>query len=236
MIVCGAAAHASITFGTCWLTNETVGPQTTLTVSVSPVGGTGHVLLAYSRAGSGSSITFSDIHNTWNPAGAFYSFGGGNVSQTGLALNVTGGTYTLTATFSGSVGYASVGACEISGLLSSGVLDTAMESNTTSGTGLTVTSPSFNTAAASEIVVGIGSAGESNGTFVVGLIGANTPTLASPVANDMGLEYTTFSTVQTGITGTLNLSPSSYFGLTMVGLKASAAATSVGCDMSNTCN
>lgn len=235
IVLAVAPCRAAITFGTCWATNQTVGPQTSLSVSVSPVGGTGHVLVAYARSGGGTSIAFSDIHNTWNPAGTFFSLSGVVFSQVGYVQNVTGGTYALTATFSGSEGFAAVGACEISGLLSSGALDVGTESNATSGTGTSVTSPSFNTASSSEIVLGWGSAA-AIGTFSVGLIGGITPTLASGTPDVAGLEYAVFSSTHSAITASMNFTPSANFGLTTFALKATASAASVGCDMSQTCN
>jgi hypothetical protein len=122
------SAGAGGTLGTCWGTNQQSGSATTITQSITPIGGSGHVLIAMSRSGTSlTSIAFTDNSgsNTWaNLASLTGAIQGTSLySQAAYAANIAAGSYTVTATFGTTQQFRGIYVCEISGLVTSGVLD-----------------------------------------------------------------------------------------------------------------
>jgi len=88
---------------------------TTQTCTRTVTAGNALIALA-SGIGSAANVTFSDGVNTWTTATTVTPLGGGfQCSATGIALNVAGGSTTVTATFDASVHHSFVILIEVSG-------------------------------------------------------------------------------------------------------------------------
>jgi hypothetical protein len=186
--------------GSCFGTNEQGGSATTVTVSVNPTGGSGHILIAFA-SGAGpqfsgpiiSSISFTDNSgsNTWNNLTNTLSYTGTALySALGYASNVVAGPYTLTATFSGSTPFRSVFACEFSGLATSSVLDASAPGIQTGGGTATAYAGTISTTG-NDLVFQAVRAVNSTSTFAAGTMGiTQTITTAGTdppfVAGDVG--------------------------------------------------
>ena len=121
----------------CWGTNSVAGSAGTITVAVTPTGGTGHSLVSVASSGTNTTDTWSDNSgsNSWATISALTA----NHSPNGWAQdahsdNAVGGSYTVTVTFGVNATFRAVTVCEISGLISVSPLDTtASTANATAG-------------------------------------------------------------------------------------------------------
>lgn len=190
---------------TCWNTSS-ASAGTALTLPVSPVGGSGHVLMLIEQGGtstSGATYTFTITDNsssgqTWSnlSTSAIQSSKGGgtlygyyNVSY---AVNIAAGAYTLTFT-TPNLTYRSIIACEISGVQSSSAMDSsALAYNVGTTTAAAVTTSISTTS--NDFLVAMDLTG--NGTFVAnganyGGTGTVTTLSSDPpfVAGDVGKKF-----------------------------------------------
>jgi hypothetical protein len=135
----------------CWSTAENSGGSATTVTAVTPTGGSGHILIGFTRWGSNLSdtVTFSDNSgsNTWTAI-----VNGGNkttnvAAAEGYVQNPAGGTYNVTFTYSSNTSYRSGSVCEFSGLATSSSLDASSYSNSQSVPGEASTSTTMVAAA-----------------------------------------------------------------------------------------
>lgn len=230
------------TVGTCWGVNNNSGTSSTVTLSISPVGGSGHYVIAFARASqSGSSpitgIAFNDGNAYTNMLPVFVNSStqaahSNLISQGAYLANATGGTRTLTVTFSGTTAqYYSVYACEVSGL--SGTDGPAQFTSNGTVAGGTEMGTALITSQANDFVFTGGTVGSTSATITAGLMdGTLTVTTLSSdppfaAATDVGKEV--FATTACDH---LNGVQDCFMGLTMgvitaVGSAHSATVTSV---------
>ncbi len=103
---------------------------------------------------------------------------------------------------------------EYAGVASSNPLDAFAFGNNSSGATVGRTS-AFSTSKAGLVVVFM-TTDHTNGTFSAGAIGSHTATLRTSHDTDGGLEDTTFSSLQSNITASMNFSASNHL-ITMAG-------------------
>lgn len=206
---CSAFAQ---TPGTCWAVNENASSVASVTVAATPTGGSGHVLVAYARSGGSTTYTFSDTSgsNIWSAIGSVT--GNSNVfAQPGYSANPVGGSYNVTITFGANQSFSAFTVCELSGLVSSSVLDTGVTTVTSTCSFTTsCTSGAFSTTGTNKDMVLYLVTASSTSGYAVGAIGGTTATSITTVANDQFWEYVPFSVAKSSITaaasnsGTLN--------------------------------
>jgi hypothetical protein len=174
MFSAGFKTTGTVPSPTCWGTNQG-GSMSTISVAVTPTGGSGHILVALARStipGALTNITFSDGNNTWiNLFGAPQGAQAANMQLMGsYAINVVGGSYTITADFGQSINGPSIYACEFSNIVTASPLD---------GVGVPfqqfVSTPAasggFFTTVANDLVVAMGTDDSTTTTWTAGPIG-----------------------------------------------------------------
>lgn len=164
--------------GTCVGTNDIAATATTITQAITPTGGSGHLIFAFARTGTATTITFSDNSgsNTWanvlaapvGPGGT----GAAPVTQMGYVLSAVGGSYTITATFGASAAFRSIFACEVSGISTSNALDASVGQFINSAVSTFIATDPITTTA-NDFVVQAGSVAGTSNTFSAGKIGTS---------------------------------------------------------------
>lgn len=147
------------------------------------------------------------------------------------STNITGNAANIVTCHFAASAFDGVVVLYLAGAATSSALDTQF-TTTTPVTATTVTSDSFNTSGANEMVVAFSASSNGGFTFTVGSIGGSTATLnkTSAAANtgNVAGESLAFATAQTGITASIG-STSSQTGFYIVGgsfKPAGAGATS----------
>ncbi len=222
-------ANPSTHFVGCWGTGEQAGSATTVTVSVSPTGGTGHALIAFARSGGSTltSIVLSDNSgsNTWGMFGSLLIPSDDlGAAQSGGAHDVAGGTYTVTATYNPTITFRSITVCELDDMASASILDTMAECFVPETSQDDVcTTGAFTTTNANDTILTMATVTCTSCTQSVGPVGANTPEqVSSGVANNMGVHHTEFSSTQSSITSTMNSSTNNGWMMVALALKHAA--------------
>lgn len=133
------SAGSGGTLGSCWTGSNSGGPS--VTVAVTPTGGSGHMLIAFTL-GYSAVPTWTDPNNTWTNVNPSIL----NVGGIAYASNIVGGSYNVTVAYGSSPGFPSALVCEVSGMATSNVLDGAgLSVDSSSSTGVTaVTAPTSN--------------------------------------------------------------------------------------------
>jgi hypothetical protein len=197
MFAAGFKTTGTVPSPTCWGTNES-GSSSTISVTATPTGGSGHMLVAMARGTfltGTNTFSFSDGNNTWaNLFGLPQGTPASNMElMGGYALNVIGGSYTLTGTFAQVVNGPSIYACEFSNIATSNALD---------GVGIPfqqfVSTPAASgglfTTTANDLIVAMGTDNSTTTTWTAGPIGftSSVTTQASDppfVAGDVGKKF-----------------------------------------------
>lgn len=219
LVIGGAPTQPSVL--TCWALNDQAASSTTVSVSVTPVGGSGHALIAFVRAGSGNPFSFSDnsSSNTWNNISVNNT---GTAGSWGLAYvqNPNSGSYTVTGTLSGSSPFRSITVCEASGVQTSSSLDTTTTTASTCASTTSCTTSTFSTGNAHELIVVFATVNSTTDTFSSGTIGGATAALLpSPVANDSTGQSLFVTTIQSTVTAVLNAGTAAAWGYVVAGFK-----------------
>ncbi len=189
------------------------------TASCTAINTTTHNLLVVGVRTNNSTLAsgVSDTINTFTPIVASQGLSGTAESGLWYAKDITGNaTDTITATFTASNATA-IACWEIAGASTSAPLDTSAYGNNGGIGSTTVTSASFSTANANEIVVALASAGAINETLTAQsgytLDSGTFPT--STISNYQGAEHIIFSSTQSAITTGMTLSGSTLAGISV---------------------
>lgn len=235
ILLLGLRCHAAPAFVACTGTNEQAAGATTVTVSVTPTGGSGHLLVAYGRNGGAATNTITDNSgsNTWIAVSPEIAFDFGNSARMWYAMNAVAGTYTVTDTLGTSQGSRAITVCEYSGIATASALDTST-TVACAFQGVTCTTGVFTTTNANDLIVLFTSAGCTTCIYAGGPIGGVTATVRATNANDIGMEDLNVSSIQTGITANITMSTgSNAFGMSLGAFKAAAGGSKcVSCDIS----
>jgi len=141
-----------------------------------------------------------------------------NSNSAGHASNV------YTVTLSASVQNPSISVLQTSGLRTTSVLDASVSSAITTA-GTTITSPSFSTTQASELMVAGGSSYNTGGTWTADT-GWTKPSSCDGPNKWSTIQYQVVSSTQSNITTTLTRSITAYLAIGVATFKAPAAAAS----------
>jgi len=207
-----ADAQATPTFvsGHIWGPTSESNNSNAPTLTVSPTGGTNHLLVCMGRDGDKvtTGITFSDTtSNVWQTMNAAQENIGANTSAgTAYVVNPAGGTYTVTATFtqsdSSTAQKSGIICAEYSGVAASSPLDATASGQTLINATSDTTGP-FSTSKAGLVVVF--ATLDHDASFTAGSIGGNTATLRTTGSSfASALEDTTFASAQSLITASMS--------------------------------
>jgi hypothetical protein len=160
-----------------WGSAVATGSATTVTLAVTPTGGSGHILVVCGRHDTASTLptyTFTDNSgsNTYTPVTASpITVGYSSYLSQGCAYvpNVAGGSYTITLTYSITTYDRSLVAYELSGMATSSPLD-AYSTSVTTVAGTVVTMQTMTTSA-SDLVLQVSTMAHNADTVTAGKIG-----------------------------------------------------------------
>ncbi|MHB8710434.1 MAG: fibronectin type III domain-containing protein [Minisyncoccota bacterium] len=131
----------------------------TLTQAFPATNTAGNTIIVAVTLGNGTAITSANISdsqgNSYAIAGQTYDSGNNQSAAIAYALNIKGGSNTVTFTSPGSAGYTALAISEYSGIAASGALD-GVASNIQNGTTAAnaITSTAFTTSTAGDLIIG----------------------------------------------------------------------------------
>lgn len=227
LALCGTAQAQIAYVGSTSGDNYSGSTTTTPAASAFSVS-TGHAIIVgirYVRTAAEAVSSCSDTaSNTYQSAGASVNDGFDTILELWYALGVTANaSNVVTCTMSAAVAYWGVVAADYSGIATTSAFDQAATGVENSG-GVTVTSGSFTTTQADELIVGVAQTNILDATWSTGT-GLSTIRVQG-TSNITMLADAIVSTIQTGATATMSNSASNAKTLAVATFKAAAVTPS----------